>query len=62
MEEHKAKPEAFKSESSVMVHPQQMTKSNQLKLPTWGVIVILFIAFFVLKTFIYIPDEKRRGK
>jgi hypothetical protein len=53
----------FKSESSIIVHPYQMVKNyEQFKLPTWSLIVILLIAFFILKFFIYIADEKRHGK
>ncbi len=57
-----SKKETFKSESSIFGHPQQMPKKDQFMLPTWGIIVILFICFFVLKSFIYISDEKRHGK
>ena len=62
--EHTAakKPEAFKSESSIFVHPIQHPKANQPKFPTWSLLVILVIAFAVLKSFIYISDEKRHGK
>ena len=56
------KAETFKSESSIFVHPIQHPKPDQLKLPTWSVIVILIIAFFILKPFIYISDKKRHGK
>jgi hypothetical protein len=52
----------FKSESSIMVHPIQFVKKDQFMLPTWAVIVVLFIAFFLLKAMIYIKDEKRHGK
>jgi hypothetical protein len=52
----------FKSESSIMVHPTQFVKKDQFMLPTWAVIVVLFIAFFLLKAMIYIKDEKRHGK
>ncbi len=62
MEAPQQKKEPFKSETSIFSHPQQFTKKNQLMLPTWGVIVILMIAFVVLKYFIYIPDEKRKGQ
>lgn len=37
-------------------------KENQFALPTWAILVFLFITFFVLKAFIYIKDEKRHGK
>ncbi len=56
------KAEVFKSESSIFSHPISFPKKNQAYLPTWGVIVILIIAFFILKPFIYITDKKRHGK
>lgn len=31
-------------------------------LSTMSLILFLFVVFFVLKSFIYIPDEKRKGK
>lgn len=53
----------FKSESSIIVHPYQMAKPyEQFKMPTWALIAVLLVAFFVLKFFIYIADEKRHGK
>jgi len=63
MEAHKtpAKPQ-FTSESSIIVHPYQFPKANQLKSPTWLLLLVLFAAFFILKGFIYISDEKRHGK
>ena len=36
--------------------------SDQFHLPTWGIIVVLIITFFILKSFIYIKDGKRHGK
>lgn len=62
MEHTTQKAEAVKSESSVTPVPFNKPKADQLKLPTWGVLVALFAAFFILKSFIYIPDEKRKGK
>jgi len=52
----------FKSESSIIVHPYQMPKKDHSTLPTWSLIAILIVAFFILKYFIYIADEKRHGK
>lgn len=53
----------FKSESSIINHPWRFPpKESQLMLPTWALLVILIIAFFLLKYFIYIADEKRHGK
>lgn len=48
--------------SSIVKEQVQKPKEAQLQLPTWGVIVVLIIAFFLLKTFIYIKDGKRHGK
>lgn len=56
------KKEALKSESSIFAHPTQTPKANQFMMPTWALIVVLIIAFFILKPFIYIADEKRHGK
>lgn len=52
----------FKSESSIFSHPIQMPYKEALKFPTWSLIVFLVGAFFVLKGFIYISDEKRHDK
>lgn len=56
------KPETFKSESSVIVHPYSFPKKHPLMFPTWALLLILVISFFVLKYFIYLADEKRHGK
>lgn len=56
------KPEAFQSESSILVHPVQETKPDPVKFPTWTLLVILIVSFFILKSFIYISDKKRHGK
>ncbi len=56
-----AKPQ-FTSESSIIVHPYNFPKAKQLLSPTWLLLLVLFIAFFILKGFIYISDEKRHGK
>lgn len=48
--------------SSIVNEYVQMPKQDQLKFPTWGLLVVLVIAFFVLKTFVYIKDDKRHGK
>jgi hypothetical protein len=57
----KTQKEQFKSESSIFSHPIQYPKAEQAKFPTWTLIVILFVAFFILKSFIYIKDKKRHG-
>ena len=62
--EHKTtkKSEVFKSESSIFVNPVQYPAKDQLRFPTWALLVILIVAFFILKPFIYISDKKRHGK
>ena len=62
MEKHTEKKEVFKSESSIFAHETSMPKKDQLTLPTWALIVVLFVCFFALKSFIYISDKKRHGK
>ena len=62
MEQTTEKPNTFKSESSIIVHPYKYPQSTQSKLPTWSLVVILIAAFFVLKSFIYLKDDKRHGK
>lgn len=50
--------------SSIVTNEVYTLKANgsQFYLPTWGVIVVLIIALVVLKSFIYIKDDKRHGK
>jgi hypothetical protein len=61
-EHNKVTKEPFKSETSIFSAPTTTPKVNQFKMPTWGLLAILIVAFFVLKTFIYITDEKRKGR
>lgn len=35
---------------------------DQPAFPTWAIMVILILAFVILKSFVYIKDEKRHGK
>ena len=35
---------------------------DQPAFPTWFLIIVLIISFFILKFFIYIKDEKRHGR
>jgi hypothetical protein len=56
MEEKKAQ------ESSIVTKDYDTVKTGESRMPTYGVIIILIIAFFVLKKFIYIKDDKRDGK
>jgi hypothetical protein len=54
--------QTYESESSIFVHPIQKPKESQSMLPTWFLIVFLFICFYILKKFIYIKDDKRHDK
>ncbi|MCB9094510.1 MAG: hypothetical protein H6621_05520 [Halobacteriovoraceae bacterium] len=40
----------------------QQVQSGQFRLPSWALMSVLIVAFFVLKKFIYIKDDKRHGK
>ena len=40
----------------------QKVNDNQLSFSTWMLLAGLILAFVILKTFIYIKDEKRHGK
>ena len=40
----------------------ELPKDAHAMMPTWALIGVLIVAFFVLKTFIYIKDPKRHGK
>jgi hypothetical protein len=62
MNANTSKKETFKSESSIFSHPIQYPKAKQPLFPTWLLIVALFVAFFALKSFIYIADKKRQGR
>lgn len=57
-----AKKEVFQSDSSIVAHPIQTPKPEHQKFPTWSLLVILIVSFFILKSFIYISDKKRHGK
>jgi heme/copper-type cytochrome/quinol oxidase subunit 2 len=48
--------------STIVDESVQIPKSDYIFMPTWTVIIILILVFFITKTFIYIKDEKRHGK
>lgn len=48
--------------SSIVTESVQTPQKDQFFLPTWAVIGVLILVFFILKTFIYIKDDKRHGK
>ncbi len=52
----------IRESSIVETHHHAKTPIEQFKVPTWGLVVVLFITLVVLKSFIYIKDEKRHGK
>ena len=37
-------------------------RTDQLTVPTMGIVITLLIIFFILKKFIYIKDPKRHGQ
>jgi hypothetical protein len=49
-------------ESSVALKNVTRPKTDQLKMPTYGLLAVLICALVILKTFIYIKDPKRHGK
>lgn len=51
--------------SSIVYSDHQMPRKDQYKLSNWsydGIFWILILALIILKTLIYIKDEKRDGK
>lgn len=62
MENNKVTKVPYKSETSIFPVETPNPKNNQFKMPTWGLMAVLIVAFFILKTFIYITDEKRKGR
>lgn len=39
-----------------------LAEGQQMQMSTWTILGVLIVAFFVLKSFIYIKDAKRHGK
>lgn len=63
MEHTKVDKPVFKTESSIVNHPYRFPpKVLQFHAPTWFLLLVLIAAFFILKTFIYLKDDKRHGK
>lgn len=48
--------------STIVNESVQTPNPDQFFMPTWSIIGVLILVFFILKTFIYIKDEKRHGK
>ncbi len=48
--------------SSIVNEKVQTPQNDQTIAPTWFVIVFLIFALIILKSFIYIKDDKRHGK
>ena len=57
METVKQYPSSFNKTKDV-----QKIKFDQPTFPVWFAIAFLIVCFFILKSFIYTPDEKRHGK
>ncbi len=38
------------------------SSKNQVSLPTWVIVIFLIAVFILLKSFIYLADEKRKDK
>ena len=57
----KEEPKTTTGSSAFPVDPQ-FVKTEQFKMPTWGLLSVLILGFFILKFFIYIKDTKRHGK
>ena len=51
-----------KVSSIVTKDVQPIAASGHFFMPTWGILAFLVLCFFVLKSFIYIKDDKRHGK
>ena len=50
-------------ESTLKVNAQfEGVQQDQFYMPTWAMISVLIVGFFVLKSFIYIKDDKRHGR
>jgi hypothetical protein len=48
--------------SSIVTDDVYALKEGQFYLPTWAVLGTLVVALIILKSFIYIKDDKRHGK
>ncbi len=49
-------------ETTVSAAPLEKIEQDQASFKTWWIMGFLVIALVVLKTFIYIKDDKRHGK
>lgn len=49
-------------ESSIAYKDVVRPKDSHFMMPTWALIIFLCVFFYVLKSFIYLKDEKRHGK
>jgi hypothetical protein len=65
-QEHSHDGQASDHHAMKMVKPKsiaiQQVNDNQLKYSTWMLLVGLIFSFIILKSFIYIKDQKRDGK
>ncbi len=49
-------------ETTVSASPLVKIQEKQPEFNTWWILVFLVVALVILKTFIYIKDDKRHGK
>lgn len=49
-------------ESSIAYSDVTRPQKEQFIMPTWALLLCLCIAFYVIKSFIYLKDDKRHGK
>ena len=61
-ENKSVKTEGGGHQSTVLQKSAEKPEEGQFSMPTWGLIFVLILAFVILKSFIYIKDEKRYGK
>lgn len=48
--------------SSIVDSNVSFPRQEQLSVPTWSIVVFLIVTLVILKSFIYIKDDKRHGK
>ncbi|MCY4524867.1 MAG: hypothetical protein OXB84_09015 [Halobacteriovoraceae bacterium] len=48
--------------SSMETNNIQQINTQQMSIPTWGVLLVLVLVMIGLKVFIYIKDDKRHNK
>ena len=56
------KAKTTQKETTVSAAPLEAIEQSQPSFKTWWIILFLIVALVVLKSFIYIKDDKRHGK